>query len=151
MFYSGHKYLYYKYLNHKVCPLMPSRWMQRNIQDLSDWVSEVITGREEPYNPWKDKLAVIEKISSHQPYTTIIKDLKNKLKWQKLNLDLSIRVDIQQLVIGVNSYLRNLITQYKDVFNSDRQFSHCSIFTTRTHWHVNTEKLHHIVTTLIVR
>ena len=100
--------LYYKYLNQEVCPLMPSRWMWRNIQDLSDSVSTVITEREEPYNPSKDKLAVIEYISSDQPCTTIIKDLKNKMKQQKLNLDLSIRVYIQQLVIDINSYLRNL-------------------------------------------
>ena len=111
-----------------MCPLIPSKWLQRNIQVFPDWISTVIIGKKEPqHNPARDKLALIEKTTSHHSDTTIMEVLKNKMKLQKLNQDLNIRFDIQQAVVDINGYLRNLIMQNKDLFNSDRYFSHCSI------------------------
>ena len=37
------------------------------------------------------------------------------------------RLDIQQLVVDINSELRNLILKHREIFYSNWQFSHCSV------------------------
>ena len=42
--------------------------MMKTSGDLGDWKAAVITGREEPFNPYKERLSVVEKISTHESY-----------------------------------------------------------------------------------
>ena len=44
--------LYYKYLPQDVCPLRQSNWMLKTSGDIADWGAAMITGREEPFNPY---------------------------------------------------------------------------------------------------
>ena len=85
--------LYYKYLNKDICPLMQSNWMLKTSGDVANWGAAVITGKEEPFNPYRERLSVVEKISTHEPYDSVLKHLKNQIKLEKLSTELN-RPDI---------------------------------------------------------
>ena len=104
---------YYKYLHQDVCLLRQSNWMLKISRDIADLGAAVITGREEPFNLYKEKLSVMAKISTSD-------------KLEKISLELNNRSDIKQLVLEINSYLRNLVIKHKEIFYSCGQFSHCS-------------------------
>ena len=119
--------LYYKYLHQEVCPLRQSNWMLKTLGDIADWGAAVTTGREEPFNPYEEKLSMVAKIFTHEPYDSVLKHLKNQIKLEKISFELNNRSDIKQLVLNNNSYLRNLVVKHKEIFYSNGQFSHCSV------------------------
>ena len=53
--------LYYKYLHQDICPLRQSDWILKTSGDLADWRAAVVTGKEEAFNPYKERLSVVEK------------------------------------------------------------------------------------------
>ena len=92
-----------------------------------DCRATVITEREEPFNPYKERLSVVEKISTHESYKNILKHLKNQIKLEKMSSELNNRQDIKQLVKGINSELRKLVVKHREILYSNGQFSHCSV------------------------
>ena len=100
--------LYYKYLHQDVCPLRQSNWMLKTSGNIADWEAAVVTGREEPFNPYKERLSVVEK-SPHRNHMTVTKTFEESDKIGKLSTKLNNRPDIKQLVLDINSELRNLV------------------------------------------
>ena len=119
--------LYYKYLHQDICPLRQSDWILKTSGDIADWRTAVVTGKEEAFNPYQERLSVVEKISSYESYDSVLKHLKNQVKLEKLSTELNKRLDIQQLVMDSNSELRNLILKHREIFYSNGQSSHCSV------------------------
>ena len=114
--------LYDKYLHQGVCPLRQSNWMLKTSGDIAGWEAAVVTGREEPFNPYKERLSVVEKISTQEPYDSILKHLKNQIKLEKISSELNNRPDIKQLVLDINSYLRSFVVKNKEIFYSNGYF-----------------------------
>ena len=104
-----------------------SDWILKTSGDLADWRAAVITGKEEAFNPYKERLSVVGKISPYESYDSILKHLKNQMELEKLSTELSKRFDIQQLVMDIKRELRNLILKHREMFYSNGQFSHCSV------------------------
>ena len=75
--------LYYKYLHQDICPLIQSDWILKTYGDLADWRAAVVTGKEESFNSYKERLSVVEKISSHESYDSVLKHLKNQMNLEK--------------------------------------------------------------------
>ena len=101
--------------------------MLKTSGDLAHWGAAVVTGREDPFNPYRERLSVVEKISTHEPYDSVLKHLKNQIKLEKLSTKLNNRPDIKQLVLDINSELRNQVVKHREISDSNGQFSHCSV------------------------
>ena len=80
-----------------------SDWILKTSGDLADWRAAVVTGKEEAFNPYKERLSVVGKNLSYESYDSILKHMKNQTKLEKLITELSKRFDIQQLVMDINN------------------------------------------------
>ena len=69
---------------------------------------------------------MVEKIST-QDHDSILKHLKNQIKLEKFSSEVNNRPDIKQIVLDINSELRNLVVKHREIFYSNGQFSHCSV------------------------
>ena len=119
--------LYYKYLHQDICPYRQSGWLLKTPGDVADWNSAIITGKGVEFNPYKERLSVVEKISTLQSYEGLIKHLRKQMELEELSKELNNRLDIKQLVIDINRELRKLIEDHRQIFYSNGQFSHCSV------------------------
>ena len=119
--------LYYKYLHQDICPYRQSGWLLKTPGDVADWNSAIITGKGMEFNPYKERLLVVEKISTLQSYERLIEHLRNQMELEELSRELNNRLDIKQLVIDINRELRTLIVDHRQMFYSNGQFSHCSV------------------------
>ena len=119
--------LYYKYLHQDICPYRQSGWLLKIPGDVVDWNSAIITGKGVEFNPYKERLLVVEKISTLQSYGRLIEHLRNQMELEELSKELNNRLDIKQLVIDINRELRKLIVDHRQMFYSNGQFSHCSV------------------------
>ena len=119
--------LYYKYLHQEICPYRQSGWLAKTPGDVADWNSAIITGKGVEFNPYKERLLVVEKISTLQSYEGLIDHLRNQMELEELSKELNNRLDIKQLVIDINRELRKLIEDHRHIFYSNGQFSHCSV------------------------
>ena len=54
------------------------------------------------FNPYKERLLVVEKISTLQSYEGLIEHLRNQMELEELSKELNNRLDIKQLVIDIN-------------------------------------------------
>ena len=119
--------LYYKYLHQDICPYRQSGWLVKTPGDVADWNSAIITGKGVEFNRYKERLLVVEKISTLQSYEGIIEHLRNQMELEELSKELNNRLDIKQLVIDINRELRKLVEDHRQMFYSNGQFSHCSV------------------------
>ena len=119
--------LYYKYLHQDICPYRQSGWLLKTPGDVAGWNSAIITGKGVEFNPYKERLLVVEKISTLQSYERLIEHLRNQMELEELSKELNNRLDIKQLVIDINRELRKLIVDHRQMFYSNGQFSHCSV------------------------
>ena len=119
--------LYYKYLHQDICPYRQSGWLVKTPGDVADWNSATITGKGVEFNPYKERLLVVEKISTLQSYEGLIEHLRNQMELEELSKELNNRLDIKQLVIDINRELRKLVEDHRQMFYSNGQFSHCSV------------------------
>ena len=119
--------LYYKYLHQDICPYRQSGWLVKTPGDVADWNSAIITGKGVEFNPYKERLLVVEKISTLQSYQGLIEHLRNQMELEELSKEFNNRLDIKQLVIDINRELRKLIEDHRQMFYSNGQFSDCSV------------------------
>ena len=119
--------LYYKYLHQDICPYRQSGWLLKTPGDVADCNSAIITGKGVEFNPYKERLLVVEKISTLQSYERLIEHLRNQMELEEVSKELNNRLDIKQLVIDINRELRKLTVDHRQMFYSNGQLSHCSV------------------------
>ena len=80
--------LYYKYLHQDICAYRQSGWLLKTPGGVADWNSAIITGKGVEFNPYKERLLVVEKISTLQSYERLIEHLRSQMELEEPSKEL---------------------------------------------------------------